>query len=268
MLKISSNLKQFCKIYCWSWHMGSRIWNIFFSNQILNKHTTLSLLFYFLSFYFLLCLNNFQSIQELDWKGCVGGGGGGYEHPPPPHSLCIWQWRVSLQLIWLYQLTFYLCVAVQVHVHHYLGLDGADPERSASFLVWTNSDSLTHVLYISALGPVICERSMGCLMMHVNIIMRKIEETGCNELMSALCLDKSNLMLWCKHKLHHFSTLLYIKFCKNEIKNVCQTTFFILYLYKFYFVPVLIQKEYFLRIQCIDHSMCFPPRFYVNVIYC
>ena len=175
----------------------------------------------------------------------VGWGFTSTHHPP--HSLCIWQWRASLQLTWLYQLTFNLCVAEQVHVHHYLGLVGADLERSASFLVWTNSDSLTHVLYISALGPVICERSMGCLMMHVNIIMRKIEETGCNKLMSALCLDKSNLMLWCKHKLQHFNTctLLYIKFCKNEIKNVCQTTFLfctcinsILYLYKFYFVPV------------------------------
>lgn len=160
MLKISSKVKQFCKIYCWSWHMGSRIWNIFFSNQILNKHTTLYP-YFFIFFLFTFCFVWIISNLFRSWigKGVLVVGVGGYEHPPPPHSLCIWQWRVSLQLIWLYQMTFYLCVAVQVHVHHYLGLDGADPERSASFLVWTNSDSLTHVLYISALGPVICERT-------------------------------------------------------------------------------------------------------------
>lgn len=125
MLKISSNLKQFCKIYCWSWHMGSRIWNIFFSNQILNKHTTLSLLFYFLSFYFLLCLNNFQSIQELDWKGCVGYGSGGYEHPPSSltHSVSgseeyLYSWfgciRWHFTCVWLYRYMFIITWVLMV----------------------------------------------------------------------------------------------------------------------------------------------------------
>lgn len=196
--------------------MGSRIQNIFFSNH------------------FLLCLNNFQSIQELDWKGCGGveGGGGSWAPTTPSLTLYLAVKNISTaDLVVSVDILLVCCCTGTCSSLHESCL--CRPRKVHEFPCVNKYPCTLHI----CTGTCNLWENMGCLMMHVNIIMRKIEETGCNELMSALCLDKSNLMLWL-HKLQHFNTLLYIKFCKNEIKNVCQTTFLfctcinsILYLY-------------------------------------